>query len=99
MGYDKNTVILSRLSAVRDVLAELGETFEWHVIGKVSGCGVNDVGGGIHMLCRLEYRDKVILERIERTYDCDSDDEIVSYTFRKCDEPKEWQLEIWTDEP
>jgi len=98
VSYDKNTIDYSRIDATKEVLQELGEEFTVTYLGEVVGQGVNDVPEMSYFLRKLEYRDKIMLERMERTYDCDSDDVRASYVFKKGEEPKEWPLEIYLDE-
>jgi hypothetical protein len=97
VSYDKNTIDYSRLDTTKQVLEELGEEFTITYLGEVVGQGINDVPEMSYHLRKLEYRDKIMLERMERTYDCDSDDVRASYVFKKGEEPKEWLIEIFTD--
>jgi hypothetical protein len=101
MSWDKNTANVSSLNSVVQVLKNLDEHFTVTYMGEVRAMGVNDdfcdPPIDVYPIRKLEYRDKVILERMERTHDCDSDDMLVSLTFTKGEEPSEWPLEVYDD--
>jgi hypothetical protein len=99
MSWDKNTFNTSKMAEVVKVLNELGEPYTCTHLGQVRAMGVNDSMNDIdvYSIKKLEYRDKVILERMERTHDCDSDDILTSHTFKKGEEPSEWPLEVYED--
>ena len=98
MSYDKNTIDISFLDVTKGTLDELDVEYTITYLGEAVGKGVNDIPEMVYQLRKLEYRDKVVMERMERTYDCDSDDLRVSHIFEKGEEPKEWPLEIFKDE-
>ena len=100
MSYDKNTIFTSKLDSIKEILEELEEECILTEIGTVGGYGANDIcGGGMdaYPIRKLEYRNKVVLERMERSHDCDDDDYLVSYTFIKGLEPKDWPVEVYID--
>jgi hypothetical protein len=98
MSYDKITVNYSTLDAVKEVLGELNFPFTLRTMQTVQGRGCNDelVGDNDERvmrqydLCRLQYGDFVILEKIIQTKGCDDYDVIHSYKFRVNQEPKDW---------
>lgn len=94
MSWDKNTVDCSRLDTYKAILDELGLPYELTVKIAVRGMGLNDDEDTVYELRRLQYNNFVILERMERTSDCDTDDVITSTQFLLEDEPKDWQYEI-----
>ena len=93
MSWNKNTVTLSFVDATIKVLRDLGVPYSLSVIGKVKGIGLND-DDKPYELQRLAYSQVVILERMERTTDCDTDDIITSTRFSLRDEPQDWNYEI-----
>jgi hypothetical protein len=98
MSWDKNTINLSNLDAVKNVLDDLKIKYTLEAKAKVRGFGLNDGMYGeedkYYELRRLSYRGFVILEQICRTSDCDADDTITSHKFTREDEPKDWEYEI-----
>jgi hypothetical protein len=70
--------------------------YKVNVIGEVIGRGLNDIGN--HRLRRLEYKGSVWLERMERHPDCDCDDWIKAYVYKKEEEPENWEIEIYTND-
>lgn len=63
-------------------------------IGIAIGHGLRDNLMNPYSLRRLAFRDKVVLERIERNPDCNEDDYIVSNAFWAHEEPSNWELDI-----
>ncbi len=90
MSWDKMTINLSQLDAVRSTLEELGEPYQESVIATFRGAGCNDPDGKMYELRRLQFRDKVIRECVTMDADCDSNDYIQSLQFKLKDEPKHW---------
>ena len=105
MSYNKNTINKSTVDATIKLLKELKIPYKVKILGQVMGLGLNDDIWGedikeeIHCdhkyydIRRLEYRDVVILEKMIRNKDCDIDDYIMSYEFKKGLEPKDWKVE------
>ena len=102
MSWNKNTYVCSEIDTVIRMLKELDEPYTLTYLGDVRAMGLNDDYGPepkeFYSIRKLEYRDKIILERMERSCDCDMDDTLVSYTYNRGEEPAEWPLEIYTDE-
>jgi hypothetical protein len=105
MSWDKNTLNFSQIDAVMQVLRDLGESFVLHVLGEVLGNGLNDeVFNGeneegypalrMYQIRKLEYKNIVLLEQMQRHPDCDIDDIIMSFKFIKGQEPTDWKIEI-----
>jgi len=90
MSWDKQTINLSKLDAVRDTLEEVGVPFRESVIATFRGAGCNDPDYEMYDLKRLAYRDTVILEYVTMDSDCDANDYIQSIQFDLKDEPKHW---------
>ena len=93
MSWNKNTINMSALEAMRCMLEDLHEPYEVQVIAEFRGLGLNDdfADDDMHQLRRLRYRDTVILEYVNMHSDCDTDDVISSRRFPLKDEPKDWQ--------
>lgn len=93
MSWNKNTINLSTLAAVKEVLDDLNQFYIFTVEGEVKGLGLNDSGDKKYQICRLEYGDYVVLEQMLRSDDCDSNNMLVSYKFKKDKVPKRWKIE------
>lgn len=93
MSWNKNTIDYSNINAIIRVLKDMEEPYKVTVLGKVKGLGLNDEDDAYYELRRLEYKDKVILEKMIRISDCDMDDSIISVEYSKIDEPKKWKIE------
>jgi len=91
MSWDKNTIDMSNLDSIKEMLDELEIPYKLENKQSVMGRGLNDDSDKYYDLRRLEYRDKVILECMTQTTDCDSDDCLVSYKLDSKDEPKRWR--------
>jgi hypothetical protein len=95
MSWNKNTINLSRVDSFIEVLNILKEPYSIAVLKRVTGRGLNDgaIFGEerIYDLRRLGFKDKVMLEKITQTADCDSDDIISSELFDWNDEPIDWK--------
>jgi hypothetical protein len=106
MSWDKNTVNLSKLDEVANILNILEIPYTISVIETVDGWGFNDqqydengpVGHSKHNIRRLASEKIVVLECIRRLNDCDADDTILSYTYKAGEEPKDWMIEDTMDE-
>jgi hypothetical protein len=106
MSWDKNTLNFSVINATLDILRDLGEPFVLSIIGNVMGNGINDEEWTkdedgdpypqlkYYPIHRLEYKNTVILEQIQRTQDCDCNDTIISFKFKKEEEPTNWEIDI-----
>ena len=96
MSYDKNTISISEIDNTIELLKELGIEYKLTELGEVVGYGLNDEYSETdkHKIRKLEYKDKVILEQMVRTEDCDSDDYIRSRKFDKDKFPKKWKIEV-----
>ena len=110
MSWNKNTVVCSGVDVIVEVLRHIGIPYSLSVMKTVMGRGLNDAwqnspiittmntigyqGQKQYDLRRLEYNKTVILERMERTTDCDTDDVITSTQFDFADEPMYWLYEF-----
>lgn len=105
MSWNKNTVVVSDIDSRVDMLKENGIPYTLTILGKVSGMGLNDAASqGIldsssYLIRKLEYKDKLIVEQMQRQQDCDFDDHLVSIKFLKSEAPKEWKLEMYIPDP
>ena len=102
MSWEKNTINLSELDSVVAMLKKDNRPHTMTVLGEVLGLGLNDDSRYNYKIRRLEYttlsgQGYVVLEQMQRTSDCDSDDHLVSMEYKKDEEPKNWQLEVRTD--
>lgn len=99
MSWDKQTIHQSEVDAITKVLDILSVPYSVKIIGEAL-----DRGGYMFddekpiSLRRLEFVNRVVLERVIRTADCDADDTIVSEMFYVNQEPQKWELEITYDE-
>jgi hypothetical protein len=97
MGWDKNTWIGSNVDSIVETLDKLGHPYSVQTIGHVRGYGLNDNDNQEYALRRLRYDDKVVLEYIQRSHDCDIDDCIDSAEYDASNEPTQWVLEYYSD--
>ena len=98
MSFNKNTINMSDIDRIETVLIILKEPYTIEKIDTVKGLGLNDDIDGVdaqHSLFKLCFRDKVVIDRMERTMDCDCDDCIVSYVIDKDQMPEVWHNEIY----
>jgi len=99
MSWNKNTLNFSQIDTIIEVLITLKEKYTLISIGRVKAFGLNDSILGLysHCLRKLTYKNQIIIEQMQRTSDCDSDDLIVSLQFTKEKLPKRIPLEIYLD--
>ena len=100
MSWDKNTINGSDVIFAASLLEAVGTPYKLTKIADASANGMNDTidDRDSYPLYRLEFRDRVALDRIERTYDCDGDDVIKTYVFLLANEPKSWESEVYLDD-
>lgn len=102
MSWNKNTVNMSKLDSIADILTILEVPFFVTSINVVNGVGINDMmydengpaGTTDYDLRQLVSEKLVVLESIYRTIDCDDDDFIRSDTFKPNDVPLDWESVI-----
>ena len=103
MSWNKNTVDCSHIDSIVTTLQQLGVPYSLSVMKELVGWGLNDDIPStaapfsverLFPIRRLEYKRFVLLERMERTTDCDTDDLLCSYPFDFEDEPADWKYEI-----
>jgi hypothetical protein len=96
MSWDKNTRNCSEVDKTIELLKELKIPYKLKVLGTVTGYGLNDdyAESDKHEIRRLEYKEKVILEQMRRSDDCDEEDIIISKKFNKKKVPKKWKIEV-----
>jgi hypothetical protein len=88
----KTTIILSDLDSRIEQLIKNDIPYTVRILGKVA---IYEFGmPTYYTLRRLAYKDKVILEQIERSNSCDSTGIITSIKFIDDYEPKKWHLEV-----
>ena len=95
MSWNKNTVDKSFVDQAIKLLDELEIPYKVETLGEVQGMGLNDDYGRDrrpYEARRLEYAGFVMLERMERSADCDSDDYFISEKFKIEDEPEKWDI-------
>ena len=99
MGWNKKTRIESKVDGMIQVLDANKIPYTLSTIMKVHDWSFNAAHSGIDLpLRKLQYSDKVVLERIERSNDCDCDDVVVSCEFPLVDEPSNWECVQLDDE-
>jgi len=98
LGWDKNTIVQTAVDFTLGILKRMDIPHTITTLGHVSGQGMNDSysDSGNYSIRRLEYHGKVLLERMERSYDCDADDYLVSQEFPKGQEPRLWPIVQYT---
>jgi len=99
MSWDKNTIIVSGLGAVKNALDSLNTPYKLSELKAFQGRGANDGWDipTIYKLHRLEFGNQVILEYAKLDADCDVDDLILAEQFNLEDEPKDWEPIRYTD--
>ena len=107
MSWNKNTIRITQVDTTLKVLCKANIPYTLELLGSVGGRGLNDdvwwdgEGNEVDAMydCRkLTYGDTVLMERMDRSSDCDSDDFFTSYEFKVGEEPKEWELSVCVDE-
>lgn len=101
MSWNKNTIRTTEVDATLKVLCKANIPYTLEVLGSVVGRGLNDdynAFGDEYECRKLTYGDVVLIERMDCSSDCDSDDYFTSYEFQKGEEPKEWKLSVCQDE-
>jgi hypothetical protein len=93
MSWNKNTISASKIDTTIELLKELGFKYNLTELGKVEGNGLNDIDNTNYPIRKLEYNQVVILEKMIRSEDCDENDIIRSFKFKKKDVPKKWKIE------
>ena len=96
MSYNKNTVNWSYLDDIVRIWKDSGKEVKIEILGYVDGRGLNDNKDTKYPIRKAVNCDDgiVVIERMERTYDCDTDDVIKSYTFKVGEVPNDWEIEI-----
>ena len=95
MSWNKNTIRTTEIDATIKALNHADVPYTVEVLGTVQGNGLNDdYSDGVYECRKLTYGDVVLMERIERTSDCDMDDYFTSQEFKRGEEPAEWELSI-----
>lgn len=96
MSWDKNTIRNSEIDKTIEILKEFNEQYKLKILGKVRGYGLNDdyVEDDMYKIRKLIYKDFIILEKMIRSSDCDFDDVIHSFKFKKNKVPKKWKIEV-----
>lgn len=99
MSWDKQTHNFSDLTAVKNTLQKTNQNYILYNLGKVKDLGnsYTEIFNDDIMLRMLIYKGGVILERMNRTRDCDSDDCVISECFNFDQVPDKWSLERYSD--
>lgn len=94
MSWDKITIMSSDINAVIDTLESLNISYKLTTLKKVKGLGINDDETQLYAIRRLEYQGIVIIEKMIRTSDCDTNDCVTSFRMNLKDEPRVWEPEV-----
>lgn len=94
MSWNKNTIYDSSIPLTEEILKDNNIPYKKIEIGEVEGIGLND-GEEPYKLYMLIYKDKIIVDHMVRTHDCDCDDTIESVTFNINELPDKWELESY----
>lgn len=91
----KKTIDLSRLDDTMEILKKHRIPYKLFKLDNIQGLGLNDMVPVIeskrrHLIRKLEYENKVMVERFVRFQHKDLDDFIISYTFDRKDFPENW---------
>lgn len=99
MSWNKNTINHSKLDEFIEVWEKQNKCYVLYILGFVKGYGLNDDEDTVYAIRKaINWDDNmVVLERMERTHDCDCDDTIVSYIFPLGDCPENWEIEVYVD--
>ena len=94
----KNTINMSKLDSVKEILIDLEILFRCETIGKVRGMGMNDfyesIGDKYYDIRKLTCDKFVILEQMIRNDDINNNDILVSPKFLTGKVPNNWKLEL-----
>lgn len=98
MSWKKQTINLSKIDKIVENLRQEQIPYIISLLGKVEGKGLNDILENeewrVYQLRRLDYDNKIMLERIIQTNDIELDDFIISKVFYKDECPDEWYYKI-----
>lgn len=113
MSWDKNTYNLSDIDSKVQILKELNVPFVVQFLADVKAMGMNDTyeDRDTYPLRLLKYsapnldssvqnatnKDVCFVEQMHRTYDCDTDDTILSIPIDLNNVPEKFPLEIYLD--
>ena len=108
MSWDKNTINMSQIDNNIKMLDNLKIKYKLIKLGEVEGHGNNDTYWEItyeeeikkYPIRKLEYGNKVIIEQMLRSKDCDMDDYLVSVEYDLVQYAKLplWELERYIKE-
>lgn len=96
MSWNKCT-INSELDQIIEILLKFDIPYNYDILGYVKGYGLNDDCEGIdyeYSIRKISTSKVILIEQMQRTCDCDTDDIIKLFWFKPEDEPKEWKTEI-----
>ena len=100
MSWNKNTIITSHIDHSIQLLKSMNESFFVEEIGKVRALGLND-DIEYYPIRKLTYKDSIFIEQMQRTHDCDDNDNLTSIEIDKDDLEeflKTFKMEIYMDE-
>lgn len=101
MSWNKQTKNQSDLDSIAEVLEHLNISYNIITIVQIEGRGLSDDYFGYNLIDdeegvkmydirALQYRDRIVLEQMIHTMDCDADDVIVSKQMLIDEMPDEW---------
>jgi hypothetical protein len=81
----------------------MDESFSLEEIGRVQALGLNDSMDNIeyYPIRKLTYKDSIFVEQMQRTHDCDDNDNLTSIEIDKDDSEEflsTFKMEIYMDE-
>jgi len=91
MSWDKNTINMSTIDDIIQVLKDTKTSFKVTTVKEVRGYDLNDT---LYKLQKLEYANKILIDQMIRTTDCDTNDVIITRKFKKGKVPKIFKAEI-----
>lgn len=101
MSWDKQCYNMSQILQTVEILKKTKTEYNLSVLGEVVNMGNAMLYGDEFeeniKLYKLDFQDEIWLDKMIRTCDCDSDDYVQTYKFKKGEEPHEWWLEEYTD--
>ena len=100
MSFNKNTVNISRLDYIAHYLKEKGYKPKILLLEKIQGRGLNDLipyteNRKTYFIRKMEYLDKIVVEKYVGTNDSELDDYIFSYEFQEGKFPEEWDTVMY----